>query len=123
MAWAHKPGERPADWREVTLEASPARALALTAMAVGLGVFGGAAAFGYFGVLPPGSKGWLAGWICLILAPVAIVVTAARAMARGAVVTVGPRGIRDVRLSPDWIPWAAITGISERSIRGTHFLS
>jgi hypothetical protein len=31
-----------------------------------------------------------------------------QAVTRGAIVTVGPRGVRDVRISPDWIPWTAI---------------
>ena len=34
----------------------------------------------------------------------------------------GPRGIRDTRISPGWIPWSAIAGISETSVKGTHFL-
>ena len=44
-----------------------------------------------------------------------------QALTSGPIVAVGPRGVRDVRISPDRIPWSAIAGISERSIKGTHF--
>ncbi|WP_457107836.1 STM3941 family protein [Methylobacterium sp. P5_C11] len=36
---------------------------------------------------------------------------------RGPVVSVGPRGIFDRRLSTDWIPWTAIRGIATVAIR------
>ena len=122
MAWAHNPNRQAVAWPEVALTASPLRTLALMAMSVAFGLLGGAAAFGYFDIIQPGSKGWLAGWMCLILSPVAIMTMVAQDMTRGAIVTVGPQGVRDVRISRDWIPWTAITGVSERSIKGTHFL-
>ena len=112
---------RAAEWPEVAFEASAVRTLALVAGSVAFTLLGAAMAFGYFGV-EPWSKGWLAGWVCLIFFPLCGVLGLVQAVTRDAVVTVGPQGVRDTRISPDWIPWAAITGLSAASIKGTHFL-
>jgi hypothetical protein len=42
---------------------------------------------------------------------------------RGPVVSVGPRGVRDRRISPAWIPWPAIAGISEATVGRLQALS
>ncbi len=123
MTLAQKPNWRATHWPEVALGASPLRTLALVAGGLAFGVLGAAMAFGYFDGIEPWSKGWLAGWAGLIFFLACAVLGLAQAMTRGAVVTVGPQGVRDVRISPDWIPWAAITGISERSVKGTHLLN
>jgi hypothetical protein len=118
----HKLNGASAGWPEIALAASPARTLALLAGSIAFAVLGAAMAFGWLEAVEPWSRGWLAGWACLIFFPICAVLGLRQALTSGPVVTVGPRGIRDTRLSPDWIPWTAIVGISETSVRGTHFL-
>jgi len=38
------------------------------------------------------------------------------------VIEIGPEGIRDARISADWLPWAYITGISTWSSRGASMI-
>jgi hypothetical protein len=59
--------------------------------------------------------GQLIGWPTLIFGLACAIAPARHALARDPTVTVGPLGVRDTRLSPDWIPWAAITGLSAAS--------
>lgn len=44
------------------------------------------------------------------------VIAIARLLKGGATLTIGPAGIRDTRVSPDLIPWRAITGFKEIEI-------
>lgn len=37
-------------------------------------------------------------------------------------IEIGPEGIRDARISADWLPWAHITGISTWRSRGSSFI-
>ncbi len=113
---------RAGEWPEVALEASPLRMLAVLAGSAAFVVLGAALAFGYLGRIAPWSLPWLAGWAATIFFGVCGVFALQQAMARGPIVTVGPRGVRDVRISPDWIPWTAIAGATEHVVRGTHFL-
>jgi hypothetical protein len=122
MAAGHKLNGRSAQWPEVALQASPARTLLLLAGSVGLSLLGAAMAFGGLDDIEPWSKGWLAGWACLIFFPLCGVLGLKQLFTGGPIVTVGPRGVRDTRISPNWIPWAAITGISETATKGTHYL-
>jgi hypothetical protein len=122
MGSAHKLNGASAAWPEVALAASPARTLALVAGAMVLALLGAAMAFGWLEAVEPWSRGWLAGWAGLIFFPICAVIGLRQALTAGPVVTVGPRGIRDTRLSTDWIPWSAVAGISETSTRGSHFL-
>ena len=50
-------------------------------------------------------------WLLLGLCPIGSVLYLRNAL-KGSAITVGPRGVRATLLSPDWIPWAAITGVS-----------
>jgi hypothetical protein len=113
---------RAAEWPEVAFSASPGRSLLMVAGSIGLTLLGAAIAFGYLGEVAPWSKEWLAGWTCLVFFPVCGVLALKQAMTQGAIVAVGPQGVRDTRISPDWIPWTAITGVSAASMRGTRFL-
>jgi hypothetical protein len=110
-----------AGWPEVSLAVSPIRALALAAGSCTFALLGAAVALGWFGGVAPWSKEWLAAWVGMVFFPICGLLWLRQALTSGPVVTVGPRGIRDTRISPDWIPWSAIAGISEASIKGTRF--
>jgi hypothetical protein len=73
---------------------------------------------GYFGGGRAGD--WLAGWAGLIVFPLFGALALYRLTRLGAIVTVGPRGVRDRRVSPNWMPWAAMGGIS---VYGTRALA
>jgi hypothetical protein len=122
MGSVHKLNGASAAWAEITLAASPVRTLTLVTGAIAFTVLGAAMAFGRFEGIEPWSKGWLAGWACLVFFPVCAVLGLRQAPTSGPVVVIGPRGIRDTRISPDFIPWTAIADITESSVKGTHFL-
>jgi hypothetical protein len=76
------------------------------------------AALGVALILVPRDGFWigqLLGWPVLIVGLACTIAPARLALTRDPIVTVGPLGVRDTRLSPDWIPWAAITGLSAGS--------
>jgi hypothetical protein len=123
MGPVHKLNGATAAWPEVRFVASPVRTFALVAGAVVFTVLCAAMAFGWFEGVDPWSKGWLGGWAGLVFFPVCALLGLKQALTSGPVVIVGPRGIRDTRLSPDYIPWSAIAGVSETSVRGTGFLT
>jgi len=108
-------------WPEVAFSASPVRTWALVLAGVAFLVLGGALVSGLFPEVEPWSKAWFAGWICVVYFAAFAVFWSKQALTRGPVVTVGPRGVRDTRVSPDWIPWSAIEAISVASVRGTRF--
>lgn len=122
MAAGHRLNGQLAHWPEVALQASPWRTLLLVAGSVGFTLLGAAMALGWFDGIEPWSKGWLAGWAGLVFFPLCGVLGLKQLFTGGPIVTVGPRGVRDTRISPDWIPWGAIAGISETSSKGSHFL-
>lgn len=109
-----------AGWPELALENDTGKArllglgsLAFTALGAGIVFFSGE---------PAWSRAWLAGWGALIFFPLGVVVWFKQATVRGPVLTIGPRGVRDVRLSPDWIPWHAIARASASSAKGVEFI-
>jgi hypothetical protein len=65
--------------------------------------------FDYGHHMPPFLR--LLNWLLLIFSPIASVLYLRNAL-KGSAITVGPRGVRATLLSPDWIPWTAITGVS-----------
>jgi hypothetical protein len=122
MGSTHELNGTVAGWPEVSLAASPIRALALAVGSCAFGLLGVAVALGWSGDVETWSKEWLAGWVGVVFFPMCGLLWLRQALTGGPVVTVGARGIRDTRISPAWIPWSAITGISETSVKGTHFL-
>lgn len=123
MGSVHRLNGATGAWPDVRFVASPVRTFALVAGAVVFTVLCAAMAFGWFQGVEPWSKGWLAGWAGLVFFPACAALGLKQALTSGPVVVVGPRGIRDTRLSPDFIPWTAIAGISETSVRGTGLLT
>src|SRR5262249_17750429 len=122
MALDVESGGRAHGWPELEFRTSPGRSLAAVTGSVGFALIGAAMAFGVFDGIKPWSQGWIAGWASLIFFTLCGAVWLKQALMRGPILTIGPRGVRDTRLSRDWIPWAAITAASETSIRGTHLL-
>src|SRR5262245_16563532 len=103
---------RGTEWPDVAIHASPTR---LAAAVLGCAAI---AALGAALILVPTEGFWvgqLTGWPLLIIAVACIIAPARLALTRHPIVTVGALGVRDTRLSPDWIPWGAITGLSAGS--------
>jgi hypothetical protein len=110
-------------WPAVAFKVSLVRWLPLLAVVAAFTVVGAALAFGFLGDL---ERDWLVGWIILMPFSVIFGCGALRlvwAVTSGPIVTVGPRGVRDTRISPDWIPWAAITDFVAASAGGTNILA
>jgi hypothetical protein len=112
---------RATEWPEVAFPASPARLAAGALGCAALAAVGVALILGY---APKGGSwiGQLIGWAALTFGLACAIALARFALARDPIVTVGPLGVRDTRLSPDWIPWAAITGLSVASSPPPPFL-
>ena len=112
------------EWPEVALHASPTL---LAAGALGCAAFAALGVAVILGYVPAdGSKpawiGQLIGWAALIFGLGWAIPLLRLALAQDPVVTVGPLGVRDTRISRDWIPWAAITGLSAASSPPPPFL-
>jgi hypothetical protein len=108
MAPGGKLSGRAAAWSDVVFKASPARSLGLVVRCIAGAALRAAPVVGYVGPIQSWSMPWLAGWALLTVFGVCGPLANKQAVTRGAIVTVGPRGVRDVRISPDWIPWTAI---------------
>jgi hypothetical protein len=99
------------EWPEVAFHASPARLAAVALGCAAIAALGVAFILGY--VPTRGSWiGQLIGWAAAGFGVACVIGLARLALARDPIVTVGRLGVRDTRLSPDWIPWTAITGLS-----------
>src|SRR5262245_23800936 len=123
MAIGTRPDGRSAAWPEVAFTRSPLPILLLLAGSALLTLGGAAIVLGWIDGIEPWSKAWLAGWAGIVFFPFCAVLWLAQAMTPGPVVTIGPRGVRDTRLSPDWIPWSAILRIAEAKIQRTRLLT
>jgi hypothetical protein len=104
------PNGRATEWPEVALHASPARLAAPALVCAAFAALGVALILGYV----PTDRSWigqLIGWPALIFGLACTISMARLALAQDPIVTVGPLGVRDTRLSSDLIPWAAITDL------------
>ena len=97
----------PPGWPEVTFHASPARTLGLAALSLILALMSA----GTLLLVPPWSLKWVMSWAGLILFTWFGVRWLQEGLTRGPLVSVGAKGVRDVRISSEWIPWTAIRGI------------
>jgi hypothetical protein len=70
----------------------------------------------------PGSFSEFAAYVGVVFFGLCAVLMVPKLFQRGPVVSVGPRGIYDRRLSTDWIPWGAITGITPVQIQRQRML-
>jgi hypothetical protein len=93
--------------RTIMIENSPTKMLRLVAGGVVLVVVS------LFLTIPDGIVTKLIGWFGIIFFGLCTIVTLWRLFTtRGAVVTISPDGIRDVRIAEDMIPWGAVKKIS-----------
>lgn len=101
---------RTEDWPVETFEAAPWHWLLVTAGLVLLGGLSVASIFGY--VEPPKQLVVrIAVDVCAVVCWPLAAISLANMRLTGPVLWIGPEGVRDLRLSNDWIPWSAITGI------------
>jgi hypothetical protein len=105
---------RATEWPEVEFHASLTGLAAMVLGCAAIAALGVAFILGY--VPTDGSWiGQLIGWAAIIFGLGCAIPLTRLALAEDPIVTVGPLGVRDTRISPDWIPWAAITGLSAAS--------
>jgi hypothetical protein len=109
-------------WPEVAFCASRVRMLAMVAGSVAFSLLAGASLLGILVPVAPWSKSWLAAWGCVIFFALCALLGLRQALTDGPIVSVGPQGVRDTRISTEWIPWSAITGVSATSLTGTRYL-
>ena len=70
----------------------------------------------------PGSFAEFAAYVGVAFFGLCAVLIVPKLFQRGPVVSVGPRGILDRRLSTDWIPWAVLSGITPVTIQRQRML-
>lgn len=73
-------------------------------------------------VVTPGSFNELAAYVGVAFFGLGTVLLVPKLFQRGPVVSVGPRGIYDRRLSTDWIPWEAIRSVTPVQIQRQRML-
>lgn len=110
-------------WTDVAIGPSRIRSLALVGLSAGFVLVGAAMGIGALPGIGPWSAFSLVGWVCVVFFSLAGIMWLNLAMTGGPVVMIGPLGIRDTRLSPDWIPWTAITGIGETTVQNQSFIT
>jgi hypothetical protein len=105
--------------RRVEIRQSPGQMLRLTALGVGMTALSGVIAFRLIDTVKPGSFGQFMGMVGLFFFGLCTAIGVKRLMmTRGPVLTLGPEGIRDVRIANAFIPWEAIRRISTWSAYG-----
>jgi hypothetical protein len=112
---------RETGWPEVEFRASPT---GLVAMVLGCAAFAALGVALILGYVPTDGSwiGQLIGWAAIFFGLGCAIPLMRLALAEDPIVTVGPLGVRDTRISPDWIPWAAITDLSAASSPPPPFL-
>lgn len=108
------------DGGQVDFYTSPWRSLGIVAL--GLGFLAGCGAYLLYAGAAPASFAAFAMYGGLLLGAAGVVAGLRNAGRRGPVVSVGPAGIFDRRVSRDWLPWTAIVSISSATIQGNSFL-
>jgi hypothetical protein len=107
------PSPQPGEPSEVTIDASPMRTTLLVAGSLAFALLGLGNLLGYAHPVAPWSFKWLIFWAGTIFFCLCAAIILWQGMMPGPLVSIGVRGLRDVRVSAEWIPWAAIVSISE----------
>jgi hypothetical protein len=98
--------------RTIEIEGSPAKLLLLGALGVLMTALAAVIAFDIVPDVDPVTR-ILGGWLGFVFFGLCTVMILWRALTtRGAVVTIAPHGIRDIRVAAEFIPWTAVQGIS-----------
>lgn len=105
---------------QVDLATSKARSLGI--VAIGLGFLAACGAYLRLSGVSGGSVAAFAMVAGLLLGLAGVAGGLVQLLRRGPVVSVGPAGIFDRRLSDDWIPWTAIRSVSTATIHNQTFL-
>lgn len=99
--------------RTIDIEGSPLKLLLIVGAGILMTAVGVALAFGWFPELAANAYARFIGYVSLVFFAACTVAALWRLFtARGPVITIGPRGIRDTRVAADFIPWRAVTGVS-----------
>jgi hypothetical protein len=97
----------------IEFSASPLRMLGFGVLGLALSALSAGLAFRLFGGVEPGDPGQLIGFAGLIFFGLCTALILKRALSmKGAVVTIAPEGIRDVRVAAEFIPWSAVRRIA-----------
>ena len=77
-------------------------------------------AVGLFPNVADGGFKQFVGWLGAVFFGLGFLIWIGRALKMGqATLSLSPQGFRDVRLSPDWVPWSAVENLSTWSLLGT----
>ena len=103
--------------RTVEIRSSPTRLVLLGAGGLAAGVLSFAIAKTYAGT---GSYREFIGWVGVVFCGLVVLVALWRALRmRQPTLTLSPQGFRDIRVSPDFIPWTAVENLSIWQYRNT----
>jgi hypothetical protein len=100
--------------RTIEIQGSPLTLLAITAaVCIPFIALGAVMASGHLDGKDPDITARLTGWLCMVTFGLVAAIGIRRALVSfGPVVTIAPQGFRDLRVSPDFVPWRAVRGIS-----------
>jgi hypothetical protein len=105
--------------RTIEIEKSPVKLIFAVIGCLMFVALGGAIAFGYIPTDPRAHVRWI-GWFCLAFFGLCAAVALWRLTRKsGPLVTIAPQGIRDTRVSADFIPWRAIRNVTTWQMRQT----
>jgi hypothetical protein len=111
---------------DVDIHRSPVRAFGLFTAACGFTTLCAWMIYAHPGTgrraVTPGSFAEFAAYVGVAFFGLCAILMVPKLFQRGTVVSVGPRGIYDRRLSTDWIPWQAIVGITPVQIQRQRML-
>jgi hypothetical protein len=109
--------------RTVEFRSSPARLGLLAVLSVVIATLGLAAGWRLMPNIDPGSFQQFLGWTMAILFTGTFVIAVVRLFdLKRPTLVLSPKGLWDVRLSAEFIPWSVVKRISERSYRRQKFL-
>lgn len=108
----------------IEIRQSPLKALGLLAAGVLMTLMCLAIVLGWLDGRPPDAVTLAVCWLGVLFFGLGTAIAAWRLATTGTgpVVTLSPAGIRDIRIAPETIPWAAVRGIGSHRVQGQAFI-
>jgi hypothetical protein len=105
-----------------TVELRHAWPRTLGIVAIGLGFVAAPVAYLIWGPAGRGSFAEFVMYVGILFGAVCTLMALRTLAQRGPVVSIGPQGVFDRRLSTDWVPWSAVAAISTAAVNNQRFV-